>query len=74
MSYCPNISDEQVVKDFNSIVEHFGGTVLTQEEFKDPILRDSRTGINMEAMQSAYYLWDKYAGDVNLVKLDANYS
>lgn len=24
MAYCPNISDEQVVKEFNSIVEHFG--------------------------------------------------
>ena len=25
MAYCPNISDERVVKEFNSIVTHFGG-------------------------------------------------
>lgn len=74
MAYCPNISNEQVVRDFNSIVEHFGGVALTQEEFRDPALRDSRTSVNKDAMQSAYYLWDKYAGDLNLVKLDTNYT
>lgn len=73
MAYCPNISDSQVVKDFNSIVEHFGGNPLSQKEFKDSSLRDDRTGTNMSSMELAYYLWDKYAGDINLIKLDANY-
>ena len=57
MAYCPNVSDEQVVKDFNSIIEHFGGKPLSQEEFRDPVLRDSRIGVDRDAMRYAYYLW-----------------
>lgn len=73
MAYCPNISDSQVVKDFNSIVEHFGGRSISQEEFRDPVLRDSRAGVDKTSMESAYYLWNKYAGNLSQIKEDSNY-
>jgi len=74
MSYCPNVVNKDVVDDFNSIVEHFGGQKLTEQEFKDPQLRDKRKGINKTAMDATYYLWDKYAGDKKLITADANYT
>ena len=74
MAYCPNISDEQVVKEFNSIVTHFGGLPLSIEELKNPELRDKREGINRTSMESAYYLWNKYAGNLVAIQNDGNYS
>lgn len=73
MAYCPNISDEQVVKEFNSIVTHFGGLPLSIEELKNPELRDEREGVNRTSMESAYYLWDKYAGNLSAIQNDSNY-
>ena len=73
MAYCPNISDEQVVKEFNSIVTHFGGLPLSIEELKNPELRDGREGINRTSMEAAYYLWDKYAGNLSAIQNDNNY-
>jgi len=74
MAYCPNISDEQVVREFNSIVEHFGGKPLSIEEFKNSQLRDTRQGIDKTSMDSAYYLWSKYAGNLSQIKQDSNYT
>jgi hypothetical protein len=74
MAYCPNISDKEVVKEFNSIVEHFGGKPLTMEEFKNPELRDTRQGIDRTSMESAYFLWNKYAGNIEAIQKDGNYA
>lgn len=54
---CPNISNKQVVKDFNEIVEALGGKPLTIEEFKSAELRNQRTGEDYAAMESAYKIW-----------------
>lgn len=54
---CPNISNKQVVKDFNEIVEALGGKPLTIEEFKNAELRNQRTGKDYTAMESAYKIW-----------------
>jgi hypothetical protein len=37
---CPNISNKEVVQQFNEIVESLGGRPLTAEEFKDVDLRN----------------------------------
>uniref|UniRef100_A0AAU8B7T5 Uncharacterized protein n=1 Tax=Dulem virus 42 TaxID=3145760 RepID=A0AAU8B7T5_9CAUD len=41
---CPNITNEQVVSEFNEIVKALGGEPLTQEEFRSSELRSKREG------------------------------
>ena len=41
---------------------------------KNPELRDKREGINRTSMESAYYLWNKYAGNLVAIQNDGNYS
>ena len=60
---CPNINIKEVRNEFNSIVEAFGGRPLTIDEFKSKDLRNKRAGVDDNAMQVAYFLWDKTNGD-----------
>lgn len=74
MAYCPNISDSNVIKEFNSIVEHFNGKPLSLDELKDVQLRDARSGIDKTSMNLAYELWNKYAGNIEQIKNDGIYT
>ncbi len=74
MAYCPNISDSNVIKEFNSIVEHFNGKPLSLDEFKDVQLRDARSGIDKTSMNLAYELWNKYAGNIEQIRNDGIYT
>jgi len=38
--FCPYINNEEVIQQFNEIVESLGGSPLTAEEFKDGTLRN----------------------------------
>lgn len=60
---CPNINLPEVVQQFNEVVEAFGGTALTIEEFKSSALRSQRTGLDYSAMEAAYTLYDKNNGN-----------
>lgn len=61
--FCPNITNKQVVKQFNEIIEALGGTALTEEEFKSSELRSKRTGIEYAAMEAAYTIWNMNNGN-----------
>ncbi len=73
MATCPLYNDEKVRNDFNSIVERFGGTPLSYEEFTLRGKRNARTDIDALAMNTAYLLWDKHEGDMNKIKNDIIY-
>lgn len=60
---CPNITNKQVVKQFNEIVEALGGTALIEEEFKSSDLRSKRTGIEYAAMEATYKIWHMNNGN-----------
>lgn len=60
--FCPNISIKKVKDEFNEIVQAFGGTPLTDEEFRDRELRNQRTGSDFTAMEATYRLWDRNEG------------
>lgn len=62
MAFCPNVSNINTLKDFNRLVQSFGGKPLQLIEFKDVSKRELRTGVDLEAMNVAYYLWDYYKG------------
>lgn len=64
--YCPNINDNNVLKDFNKIVKLAGGQSLSRAEFKDSNLRDARTGIDRKAMNLAFKYWDITQGEQEL--------
>ena len=59
---CPNINNENVRNQFNSIIKAFGGATMTIEEFKSKELRNQRSGVDDSAMQIAYATWDKTNG------------
>ena len=54
---CPNINNENVRNQFNSIIKAFGGAPMTIEEFKNKELRNQRSGVDDSAMQIAYSVW-----------------
>ena len=58
MGICPNYKNKEVFTSFNAIVEAFGGKPMTEEEFSNGTLRDQRTGTDLNAMETAYELWD----------------
>lgn len=61
--FCPNINNEEVIQQFNEIVESLGGSPLTAEEFKDGTLRNQREGADYAAMEAAYKIWDANNGN-----------
>ena len=62
--FCPNISNKEVVEQFNQIVQQLGGQPLSIEEFKSSELRGQRTGTNYAAMEAAYRIWDSNDGEI----------
>ena len=60
---CPNINNENVRNQFNSIIKAFGGAPMTIEEFKNKELRNQRSGVDDSAMQIAYSVWAKTNGE-----------
>ena len=71
---CPNINNENVRNQFNSIIKAFGGAPMTIEEFKNKELRNQRSGVDDSAMQIAYSVWDKTNGSPNLSDNIVNYA
>lgn len=67
---CPNYNDPVTVKQFNSVVESFGGNPLSLEEFKSVELRRQRETVDRFAMDVAYYLWDKHLGNIDDINYD----
>ena len=74
MATCPLYIDKSVRDEFNTIVKSFGGTPLTIQEFSNPLIRKKRTGVNYVAMEIAYYLWDKYEGEISNIKNSSVYN
>lgn len=62
--FCPNISNKQVVEQFNQIVQQLGGQPLSIEEFKSSELRGQRTGTDYAAMEAAYRIWNSTSGEI----------
>lgn len=60
---CPNYKNKQVFNEFNEIITALGGTAMSEEEFKDSALRNQRTGIEYQAMEAAYKIWDYNNGN-----------
>ena len=63
---CPNINNENVRNQFNSIIKAFGGAPMTIEEFKNKELRNQRSGVDDSAMQIAYNVWAKTNGEPSI--------
>ena len=63
---CPNINNENVRNQFNSIIKAFGGAPMTIEEFKNKELRNQRSGVDDSAMQIAYSVWAKANGEPSI--------
>jgi len=61
--FCPNISNPKVRSEFNELVTAFGGTPMTEEEFRDSELRNKRQGSEYAAMEAAYRVWDRNNGN-----------
>ncbi len=61
---CPNVNNNEVVEQFNQIVQQLGGEPLSIEEFKSSELRSKRTGKNYAAMEAAYRIWNYMNGEV----------
>lgn len=59
---CPNYKNKKVFSEFNEIVTSLGGRAMTEDEFKDSALRNQRTGLDYQAMESAYKIWDLNGG------------
>lgn len=55
---CPNINSEEIKQQFNELVEALGGTPLTEEEFRLRDARRLRVGLDADAMDAAYAIWD----------------
>lgn len=63
MGICPNYKNKTVFDSFNQIIEAFGGSPMTEEEFKDGALRNQRTGLDYTAAEIAYELWSQNNGN-----------
>lgn len=61
--FCPNYRVKEVFDGFNQMVEAFGGTPLTEEEFKSADLRQQRSGLDYSAMEAAYKVYHRNAGN-----------
>lgn len=62
-TFCPLYKNKDVFDGFNKMIESFGGTAMTEEEFKSSELRNQRTGLDLQAMEAAYILYDKNNGN-----------
>lgn len=60
--FCPLYKNKNVEIPFNQVIETFGGTPLTEEEFRSADLRSQRSGSDYSAMELAYYIYDKNNG------------
>ena len=60
--FCPLYTNQEVFDQFNEIVEAFGGRALTEEEFRSSELRNQREGLDLQAVNAAYAIWDMNNG------------
>lgn len=60
--FCPLYTNQEVFDQFNEIVEAFGGRALTEEEFRSSELREQREGLDLQAVNAAYAIWDMNNG------------
>ena len=60
--FCPLYTNREVFDEFNEIVEAFGGRALTEEEFRSSELRHQREGLDLQASNAAYAIWDMNGG------------
>lgn len=61
--FCPNYKNREVFDGFNQMVEAFGGRPMTDEEFKSAELREQRSGLDYSAMEAAYRVYHRNAGN-----------
>lgn len=62
--FCPYYKNKEVFDGFNEIIESLGGRPMTEEEFRDSELRNQRTGLDFQAMEAAYIVYDKNGGNL----------
>lgn len=60
---CPNYKNKDVKLKFNKLVILFGGTPLSDEEFKNKESRRQRVGDNYTAADLAYKMWNELEED-----------
>lgn len=63
MNKCPYYKNKDIFDGFNKMVKAFGGKPLTEEEFRDPELRNQRQGPDYNAMECAYRTYDRNGGN-----------
>lgn len=61
--FCPNYKNREVFDGFNEMIEAFGGKPMTEEEFRSGELRNQRTGLDYQAMEATYRLYDLNGGN-----------
>lgn len=61
---CPYYKNKSVFDGFNEIVQALGGSPMTEEEFTSSQLRMQRTGIDFDAVNAAYRLYDMNNGNM----------
>lgn len=61
--FCPNYKNKEVFDGFNEIVTALGGQPLTEEEFRSSELRNQRTGVDFQAMETAYTIYHRNGGN-----------
>jgi len=67
--FCPLYINPEVKKDFNEIIQALGGEPMSDSEFRNSELRKKRSGVDYQAMESAYKIWEQNNGNsIDLTK------
>ena len=67
--FCPLYTNPEVKKDFNEIIQALGGEPMSDSEFRNSELRKKRSGVDYQAMESAYKIWEQNNGNsIDLTK------
>ena len=61
---CPYYKNSEVFNGFNEIIEALGGRPMTEEEFRDPELRNQRSGTDYSAMEATYRIYNRNGGNM----------
>ena len=61
---CPYYKNSEVFNGFNEIIEALGGKPMTEEEFRNPELRNQRSGADYSAMEAAYRIYNRNGGNM----------
>ena len=61
---CPYYKNSEVFNGFNEMIEALGGKPMTEEEFRNPELRNQRSGADYSAMEATYRIYNRNGGNM----------